>query len=138
MVAFKPRELAEGLNGFLGFHLTDWRDGFAEISVTLDERHRNRQGGVHGGTSAALLDAATGFCGIFEDDPAKRRGNATVSITINFTGRAKGERLICQATLTKAGRRIYFAAGEVHDEHDNLVATADAIYAYTDADAQRR
>ena len=138
MAGFKARTLTEGFNAHLGFRLTDWGEGYAELSVELDERHRNRQGGVHGGVSTALLDAATGFCGIYERDPAKRRGNATVSLTVNFIGRARGAQLICQARLLKAGRRLYFAHGEVADEHGNLVATAEAVYAYSDVDAQRR
>ena len=75
MADFTSRDLLEGLNGLLGFRITEWREGYAEIAVDLDDRHRNRQGGLHGGTTAALIDAATGFCGIYERDPEKRRGN---------------------------------------------------------------
>lgn len=138
MADFIARELTEGLNGFMGFRLTDWREGFAEISVDIAEVHKNRQGGVHGGTMATLIDAATGFCGIFEPDPEKRRGNVTVSLTTNFVGRPKGKTLICTARVVKAGRRIYFSAAEVKDDEGNLVATADAIYAYTDVNHQRK
>lgn len=138
MTDFQARDLTEGLNGYLGFRLTDWREGFAEICVDIAEVHKNRQGGVHGGTMATLIDAATGFCGIFEPDPDKRRGNVTVSLTTNFVGRPKGKRLICAARVVKAGRRIYFSAAEVKDELGNLIATADAIYAYTGVDHQRK
>lgn len=138
MTDFVARDLTEGLNGFLGFQLTDWRDGYAEIRVDIAEVHKNRQGGVHGGTMATLIDSATGFCGIFEPDPEKRRGNVTVSLTTNFIGRPKGKTLICTAHVVKAGRRLYFSAAEVKDELGNLIATADAIYAYTDINAQRK
>ncbi len=138
MSDFTARDLTEGLNGFLGFRLTDWRDGFAEISVDIADVHKNRQGGVHGGTMASLIDAATGFCGIFEPDPEKRRGNVTVSLTTNFVGRPKGKTLICTARVVKAGRRLYFSAAEVKDDLGNLIATADAVYAYTDVNAQRK
>jgi len=138
MTEFRARELTEGLNGFLGFRLIEWRDGYAEIAVDIADIHKNRQGGVHGGTTAALIDAATGFCGIFEPDPEKRRGNVTVSLTTNFVGRPKGKTLTCAARVVKAGRRIYFSAAEVKDDQDNLIATADAIYAYTDVDHQRK
>ncbi|MBO6783810.1 MAG: PaaI family thioesterase [Alphaproteobacteria bacterium] len=138
MSDFEPRMLTEGLNGELGFRLDDWREGFAQISVDLDDRHKNRQGGLHGGVTATLIDAATGFCGVYEPDPGKRRGNVTVSLTVNFVGRAKGTTIICRAKTVRAGRRIYFASAEVHDNENNLVATADAVYAYVDRDAQRR
>ena len=138
MSDFEPVELTEGLNGVLGFRLEDWRDGFARISVDLDERHRNRQGGLHGGVTATLIDAATGYCGVFEPDREKRRGNVTVSLTVNFVGRAKGDTLVCEARVVRAGRRIYFAHADVADDDGNPVATAEAVYAYVDRDAQRK
>lgn len=92
----------------------------------------NRQGGVHGGTMTALIDAATGFCGVYEPDRAKRRSNATVSLTVNFLGRPRDNQLICAARLLRAGRRIYFSSAEVKDGQGNLVATGEAVYAYID------
>jgi acyl-coenzyme A thioesterase PaaI-like protein len=98
MVDFNEQELLEGLNGYLGFRIDAWREGYAEISVEIDDRHRNRQGGVHGGTMTAL----------------------------------KGTTLTCAARVIRAGRRIYFSSAEVKDDQDNLVATAEAVYAYVD------
>ena len=127
-----------GLNGRLGFDLVEWREGFARVAVDLDDRHKNRQGGIHGGVTAALIDAATGFCGIYDPDPEKRRGNVTVSLTVNYTGRPRGTRLTCTAELLRAGRRIYFASALVHDGTGNLIASAEAVYAYVDRDARQR
>ena len=138
MTDFEDRDLTEGLNGFLGFRLIAWREGFAQLAVDISDKRRNRQGGIHGGVTASLIDAATGFCGVYEPDPDKRRGNVTVSLNVNYVGRAKGDTLTCTAKIIRAGRRIYFASGEVHDEYGNLVASAEAVYAYVDRDAQRR
>tara|TARA_R110002110_G_scaffold376568_2_gene586708 strand:+ start:218343 stop:218795 length:453 start_codon:yes stop_codon:yes gene_type:complete len=138
MTDFEAHDLTEGLNGYLGFRLVDWREGFAQIAVELEDQHKNRQGGLHGGVTASLIDAATGFCGVYEPDPDKRRGNVTVSLNVNFVGRAKGTTLTCTAKLIRAGRRIYFASAQVHDEHTNLVASAEAVYAYVGRDAQRQ
>jgi uncharacterized protein (TIGR00369 family) len=138
MSDFEPIELSAGLNSVLGFRLVDWREGLAKIAVDLDERHRNRQGGLHGGVTATLIDVATGYCGVFEPDRDKRRGNVTVSLTVNFIGRAKGNTLTCTAKVVRAGRRIYFASADVVDDQDNLIATAEAVYAYVDRDAQRK
>jgi len=126
-----------GLNGGLGFELAEWREGYARVTVNLDERHENRQGGIHGGVTATLIDAATGFCGIYEPDPEKRRGNATVSLNINYTGRPKGARLTCVAEVLRASRRFYFASARVHDDTGGLIASGEAVYAYIDRDARR-
>ena len=138
MADIETSGFTKGLNGSLGFELVEWREGFARVTVDLDDRHRNRQGGIHGGVTAALIDAATGFCGIYHPDPEKRRGNVTVSLTVNYTGRPKGARLTCIAELLRAGRRIYFASARVCDDTGNLIASAEAVYAYVDRDAQRR
>ena len=61
-----------------------------------------------------------------------------MSLNVNFVGRAKGTTLTCTAKLIRAGRRIYFASAQVHDEHTNLVASAEAVYAYVGRDAQRQ
>ena len=134
---FEACNLTEGLNGLLGFTLVDWKIGFAQIEVELDERHKNRQGGIHGGVIATLVDAATGFCGVFESDPDKRPGNVTVSLTTNFVGPAKTSTLKCTAKTIRSGRRIYFASAEVHDTEKNLVATAEAVYAYVRKASQK-
>jgi uncharacterized protein (TIGR00369 family) len=131
-------DVLQGLNGYLGFRVVEWRKDYAALAVDIDERHRNRQGGLHGGVTASLVDAATGFCGIYEPDPEKRRGNVTVSLTINFVGRPKGSTLTAAAEVIRAGRRIYFASARVTDEQHTLIATAEAVYAYVDRDAQRK
>ena len=134
MTGIDTHGLTRGLNGLLGFRLAEWREGFARVTVDLDERHRNRQGGLHGGVTAALIDAATGYCGIYEPDPEKRRGNVTVSLNVNFVSRPRGAGLTCTAETIRAGRRLYFASAEVHDDTGHLIASAEAVYAYVDRD----
>ena len=138
MIDDDAQEFTRGLNGRLGFELVEWREGYARVTVDLDERHENRQGGIHGGITAALIDAATGFCGIYDPDPEKRRGNVTLSLNVNYTGRPKGARLTCIAEVLRAGRRIYFASAHVHDGTGGLIASGEAVYAYVDRDALRR
>ena len=138
MTDLGAHDLTRGLNGELGFRLVEWREGFARVTVDLDERHKNRQGGLHGGVTAALVDAATGYCGVYEPDPEKRRSNVTVSLNVNFVSRPKGATLTCTAETIRAGRRIYFASAVVHDETGNLIASAEAVYAYVDREAQGR
>ena len=137
MTDLSSTALTRGLNAGLGFRLVEWRKGFARLEVDLDERHQNRQGGLHGGVTAALVDAATGYCGIYEPDPEKRRGNVTVSLNVSFTGRPKGKRLSCTAETIREGRRLYFASATVHDEIGTLIASAEAVYAYVDRTAPR-
>ncbi len=125
-----PESMTDGLNDLLGFQLVEWRSGYAVLEVELDDRHKNRQGGLHGGVTASMIDAVTGYCGIYEPDSSKRRGNVTVSLNINYISRPKGARLRATAELIRAGRRLYFASARVTDDQDTLIATAEAVYAY--------
>ncbi|MEC8963042.1 MAG: PaaI family thioesterase, partial [Pseudomonadota bacterium] len=113
-----PKSMTDGLNDLLGFRLVEWRSGYAVLDVELDDRHKNRQGGLHGGITASMIDAVTGYCGIYEPDSSKRRGNVTVSLNINYISRPKGARLRATAELIRAGRRLYFASARVTDDQD--------------------
>ncbi len=59
-----PTNMTGGLNDLLGFQLVEWHSGYAVLEVELDDRHKNRQGGLHGGIIATMIDAVTGYCGI--------------------------------------------------------------------------
>lgn len=131
-------EALQGFNSYIGIRVVEWRKDYAALAIDIEPHHRNRQGGLHGGVTASLVDAATGFCGVYEPDPEKRRGNVTVSLTINFVGRLKGQTLTAEAEVVRAGRRIYFASARVTDDVGTLIATAEAVYAYVDRDAQRK
>ena len=133
-----PKSMTDGLNDLLGFRLVEWRSGYAVLDVELDDRHKNRQGGLHGGITASMIDAVTGYCGIYEPDSNKRRGNVTVSLNINYISRPKGARLRATAELIRAGRRLYFAAARVTDDQDTLIATAEAVYAYIEKQPKTR
>ena len=127
-----PTNMTGGLNDLLGFQLVEWHSGYAVLEVELDDRHKNRQGGLHGGIIATMIDAVTGYCGIYEPDPSRRRGNVTVSLNINFINRPKGSLLRATAELIRAGRRLYFASARVTDDQGTLIATAEAVYAYVE------
>ena len=56
-----PKSMTDGMNDLLGFQLVEWRSGYAVLEVELDDRHKNRQGGLHGGVTASMIDAVTGL-----------------------------------------------------------------------------
>jgi uncharacterized protein (TIGR00369 family) len=49
--------------------LTGWREGWARVELPVADVLGNRQGLVHGGVHATLLDTAMGYCGCFTGDP---------------------------------------------------------------------
>ena len=81
----KPHTVAEisGMTDFGAHDLTRGRTESSDSAAsnggrasrgsrwTSTDRHKNRQGGLHGGVTAALVDAATGYCRVYEPDPKK-------------------------------------------------------------------
>lgn len=127
---FDPRlaEAPSPLSQTLGFEMTDWREGFACVEAPLATHLMNRQGLPHGGVHAALLDTAMGFAGCFTGDPDVKQNALTLSMTVNFIGRATGTRLIAEARVTGGGKSTYFAQGTVRDDTGTLVVEGSGVF----------
>lgn len=113
--------------------LDEWSDGFCRLTVDIDDRHSNRDGSVDGGVYAILIDSAAAYAGTFPDTGRPARRCVTVSMTVNYAGRAEGKRLIAEGRVRKMGGRLFFASTEVKDELGNLLAYGDGTFRYFEA-----
>ena len=116
---------------YLGIELVDVGAGHASFEVEVGERHLNRQGRLQGGVAATLLDAACGYAGL-----SARAGEAlghavTVSLAISYLRPAGTGRLRATGKVTKMGRSLYFASGELLTEAGERVATAQGAFKRT-------
>jgi len=126
-----PLRFRSGFADLLDYRLVRWEQGLAEIALTVDRRHLNRSGVLHGGVTATLLDAACGYAGTFIGLPGRRRRAFTLSLNTQYIGFVQsGAALLCRARMTGRGRAVFFAAGEIFDESDRVVARGDAVYKY--------
>lgn len=123
-------ESLTGFNALLGFRLTEWRDGFAQIEFDIAAQHLNRSGILHGGVLATVLDAALGYAGVFPLETGGRRRAVTLSIAVSFLGQAKSGRVRCLARRRGGGRTIFMAEAEAVAADGSLLATAQAVYRY--------
>lgn len=108
----------------LAFTLTAVAEGEAWFSCDPDESHYNPIGLVHGGLVCTLLDSALG-CASHTLLPAGT-GYSSIEIKINYLRAvtpASGT-LTAHGWVTKPGRRVIFAEGEVRDVAGAVVATA--------------
>jgi uncharacterized protein (TIGR00369 family) len=120
----------------IGYRLTAWREGEAEIGLEVDARHTNRSGRLHGGVLATVIDAACGFAGCYEAPPGRGRRAMTLALSAQYIGPVPvGTRLSASARRSGGGRRIFFSTCEVRDQDGRLVATGSATYRYR-GDAQ--
>lgn len=98
-------------------------EGEVVFEFTPDESMLNPLGIVHGGPICTLLDSVLG-CAVHTTLPA---GVTYTSIDINVSylrSPRVGVELTATGRVTKPGRRVAFAEGEVRDPDGKLIATA--------------
>lgn len=99
-------------------------DGRVEFECEPDESHYNPIGVVHGGLVCTLLDTVLGCAGHSTLDAGF--GYTSIDISVDYLRpiTAASGPLRAVGTVTKPGRRVIFATGEVTDASGALVATA--------------
>ncbi len=115
---------APPIGALMNMHFLSVDKGTVTFALDPDESQYNPIGGVHGGTMCTLLDSVVG-CAVQTTLPAGV-GYTSVEIKVSFmkaVTKASGT-LTAVGKVTKGGRRIAFAEGEVRDAHGALVATA--------------
>ena len=117
---------APPFNTYLGIRVERKEAGAASASLELAAHHLNRRGVAHGGVVSALLDSALGAAVI--SSMPQEWWCATTSLTCQFIDGAGAGRLTATGSVLRRGRRIAFATGEVRDDHDLLIATAQGTW----------
>ncbi|WP_059021481.1 PaaI family thioesterase [Mycobacterium sp. M26] len=102
----------------------DVESGAVTFRCIPDASHYNPVGTVHGGLVCTLLDSALG-CATHTTLPAGM-GYTSIEIKVNYLRpvAAGTGALTCNGRVTKPGRRVAFAEGEVLDSEGRVVATA--------------
>ncbi|MCZ2500676.1 hotdog fold thioesterase, partial [Xylophilus sp. Kf1] len=92
--------------------------------LDLDDRHLNRQGILHGGLAATLLDSAMGATGSLTVDTTGRHPFTTLSLTVNYLAPGLPGRVTATGRVTGGGRATLFIEGALRHEDGTLIATA--------------
>lgn len=94
--------------------------------MKVKEEHLATPFAAHGGSVAALIDAALGVACLTEVCE-EMKVVSTVNLTISYLIPAlKDDELTADAWVTKSGKRILFVEGKVKNQKGELVATASA------------
>lgn len=123
-------EAPSGLQIHLGYKLTEWSRDYARVELDFAPQLHNRQGLLHGGIHALMLDTAMGYAGCYTGDKALKQDALTLSMTVNYLGQLQGKRIIATARRTGGGRRTYFAEAQITDESGAIAATASGVFRY--------
>jgi acyl-CoA thioesterase len=108
----------------LGVTIRAIGDDYAEMTVTIDERHLNYLGGAHGGLISALVDTVCFF-----PRPLIPSGRklTTVDLNVSYIRPAmRGDILTARSELLHLGRRTASLSVRVVDQHQRLVAHGKA------------
>lgn len=119
-----------GMLRLIGFAFDKRYKGGIEGHLDVREDHVNRAGTVHGGVYATMLDAVCSGAGMYCPHPGRMRVAVTLSLTVNYAGACSAGRIFAKGWVTKQGKSVYYSAGEIRDEDDNLLAHAVGTFKY--------
>ena len=103
-------------------------DGTAACRLDLDDRHLNRQGMLHGGLAATLLDSAMGATGSLTVDASGRHPFTTLSLTVNYVAPGRPGTVEARGRVTGGGRSTLFIEGALRHQDGTLIATATDVF----------
>lgn len=112
-------------NEHLGLRVSRRFSDGLEMQLTIQPWQHNILGGLHGGVTAALVDAAIGVA-VFGHYGGKRA--TTVELNINYLRPVTHGKVRARARIVKAGKRLAFGTAEVTDEKKRVLASASATY----------
>lgn len=112
---------------FLGFRLTEWKEGFTRLEMPVRPEHRNTVGFLHGGVIASLLDIAGAISGSF--GASENFVSVTINLNCNYLSPLRADTVVVEGELVRANKSLFFAEARLYDpEHKRLCATATGTY----------
>lgn len=110
----------------LDFRITEVGDDEVSFAVVPDESAYNPIGLVHGGLVCTLLDSVVG-CAVHATLPAGT-GYTSIELKVSYVRpiHARIGEIHAHGWVTKPGRRVAFAEGDVRDGDGKLLASASS------------
>lgn len=127
-IAITADEERGGFHQLLGYRHVSWEENCAVIELTLQPKHINRGGVIHGGVLASLLDIVLADAGTYCPYPGRTRKAITLSLTTTFTGQCSSGTIRVTGERRAGGQRIFNSTGEARDEAGNLLAIAEGTF----------
>lgn len=124
MIEISEKTGAQSLIGYV----VQIDDGSARVVLDIDERHLNRNNGLHGGIIATLLDSASGYAASLAEDGETLAPVTTVSMTVNYISKVTSGRVTGYGRVTGGGHRIVFVDAELIGKDGVVVATATGTF----------
>lgn len=117
-----------GYHELLGMQVVEWHDGHAVVELTIEPKHLNRSGNVHGGVLASMLDSALSLSGLHCEVEGNIRRGMTLSLTTTFLEPARQGVLRATGRLRGGGQKTFMTSGDIVDENGRLVAMGEGAF----------
>ena len=125
MPAIPPHD-ARDFGGLVGIQAITLEDGRSRCSLTIDRRHYNPNGVLHGGVTFTLTDVAMGSA-VFSTLPKGERTTA-MEVQVRFLRAVTGGTLTVEGEVVSRHERIAVTRAEVTDDRGRLVAAATGTF----------
>ena len=137
IASYPPHEpTGSGAHDLIGYaiDLSD-PEGTAVIRLDIEAKHLNRNGTLHGGIHAMMLDAAAGFAASrsLSGQNSEIVPVVTLSLSTHFLAPAPMGRVITTGRVTGGGYKIIYAEAEVRDAGGTLLSQGNGIFKRTKA-----
>ena len=98
----------------IGTEMEELREGYARLSLVVEERHTNPIGFMHGGVITTMMDSALGAAlGALRGEDARRNPHATVDMNVSLlSGARPGDRIVVEGSVLRLGKSIAFGEAE--------------------------
>jgi uncharacterized protein (TIGR00369 family) len=110
----------------VGAELEVWEEGYVRYGVTLEEKHTNPNGVMHGGVLTTIMDEAAGAAvvTIRGIEIMATAPHTTVDMNVSFISAARaGDEIVIEGRALRVGRSVAFAECEARRRgQDSLVA----------------
>ena len=100
----------------IGAKMEEWSEGYVRMSLTLEQKHTNPNGVMHGGVATTLMDEALGavIASVRGVDAMQTAPHATVDMNVSFlAGPRIGDEIVVEGRALKVGRAVAFGEAEV-------------------------
>lgn len=104
-------------------------DGAARVVLDMEPKHLNRNGTLHGGIHAMMLDAAAGFAASRQ---LANEGDlvpvVTVCLNTAFLAPVSVGKVVATGRVAGGGYKIMYADAEIHDAEGRLCSKASGVF----------
>ncbi|MFK7875865.1 MAG: PaaI family thioesterase [Paracoccaceae bacterium] len=122
---------ASGAQGLVGYSIDlNAADGTSKIVLDVGDQHLNRNGTLHGGIHAMMLDAAAGFAASrhLADGSDQIVPVVTLSLSTSFVAAISKGCAIATGQVTGGGFKIVYATAQIVDAAGVVCSTASGVF----------